>query len=160
MRNVDFGGSASGLTFNAGVLADLVTTITYKALGFPAQPLHCAANMDPKALNGDFKLLPINETNLPYRMEIRSASETRVHVSCRLPLGLGTWRRGFVLGELAPNVSTGNLELGLTDSGVVTLPAEVGGAEFKYRITLSSPVIETTAESIVFQSDVNVEVEH
>jgi hypothetical protein len=157
IHNLVINGGLSNLSWSAQVSADAEARAKFSILNAGGNIL-CSGNVPSKDIQGSINIAPMTGTKLPYSMHIATPGDMNVSVGCGLGQ-LGTVRFDMPIGSLASDVSKGEIDMGLKSLGTISLPSEVGGKQFHYKITAVNPSVTTSKDSLNIRTNIDVVIE-
>ena len=157
LTKLELRGDASGIVWSTNATAHAEARAYFEILRIQGNVL-CQGSLPDTPITGTLVLTGTKGTTLEYSMRIVSSEGLKVGVTCGLGR-LGSHTFDVPLGTITNSVSNGTVDLGISTTGKISLPKEIGGKSISYKLRTIDPSVTTSTESLTVRENVEVVVE-
>ena len=157
LSNLELRGDVSGIVWSTKAAAYAEARAYFDVLNIGGNFL-CTGNLPVTPVTGSVVLAGITGTTLGYSMRIGAPEGLGVKVACLLG-GLGTYKFDIPVGTITDSVSHGTFDLGVSTSGRIVLPEEIGGKSLRYNLRTVNPSVTTSRDSLTVRENVEITID-
>lgn len=157
LSNLELHGNTSGIVWSTNATAKAESRAYFEIFRIQGNVL-CDGSLPGTPITGTLVLTGTKGTTLEYSMRIAAPAGLKVGLMCGLGR-LGSYGFDIPLGTITNSVSNGTVDLGMSTTGKITLPKEIGGRSISYRLRTIDPSVTTSTDSLTVRENVEVTIE-
>lgn len=153
LRNILLDGKTGEVNLSLNISADAQSRV-YAEIYTRRLNILCKSKLDPTIISATFRPLAMQETELPYAINLSAPDDVKAKGKCMLG-ALGDIGFELPLGDITSSSISGKIELGFKSFGVIHLPNAIG-KDVSYHLKVIDPAVEAAVSSIDFRANLNI----